>query len=363
VCLKRERNGKSEAASCELLSAQTRSVTLDGCSAWVMANAGSLGYYRTNYDSKDLNAIGAALRHASLSDIEETSLVDDAWVLARLNQQDIADFLRLSRNLLAVTTGPAVTSALERINFVADHLIDPPQRPAFEQWVRDSVKPVIDEMGTAPREQEDVDRRAVRAAAFYTLGYAGHDSAVLNEARQSVDRQLGNAGSIDSSLTATFLQLAALDGDRTLYEKYLDQMRRTAGGRQNPYRTALSYFRDPALRKQTLEYALSPGVRPQDAAGVIAGLLSRPESAPDAWKFVQANWEALQRIGGPQTLSTIVNATGSFCDVSTRDEVQRFFQTHSGRGVDQQSRQALETIDRCIQTRRQQSQNLNAFLR
>ena len=144
---------------CELLTKPAQTVTLDGCSAWLFANADSLGYYRTAYGSKDLAALGAAAQDSALSALEQSTLLEDAWALVRLNQQNIADFLSLSRQIAAAPLGPAIVTVLNRIDYISDHLIDPPQRPAFERWVRDALKPVADELGSAPRPQESDERR------------------------------------------------------------------------------------------------------------------------------------------------------------------------------------------------------------
>ena len=363
VCFKRARNGKAEPMACELLSKPAQTLTLDGCSNWVFANANSLGYYRTAYDPKDLSALGAALQDAALSPLEQASLIEDVWALVRLNQQNVADFLGLSRQLASAPLSPAITSALNRVNYISDHLIETPQRPAFERWVRDTLKPIADKLGTSPvTPQESDERRTIRSAVLYTLGYAGRDESVLAEARRIVDMQLTNAGAIDPSLATTYLDLAALNGDQALYDKYMAQMARASQGRQSQYRGALTYFGDPALRKRTMDFALSSEVRSQDIPGIIGGLLARPASVHDAWEFTKTNWDALQRTGVFQGLSAIVNATSSFCDQPSREDVSAFFQAHPNRALERQIRQSLETIDRCIRTKNQQGQNLAAYL-
>ena len=97
--------------------------------------------------------------------------------------------------------------------------------------------------------------------------------------------------------------------------------------------------------------------------GLIGGLLVRPASARDAWEFVKANWDALQKTGVFQGLPAIVDSTGAFCDQPLRDDVQRFFEAHPARALTRNIQQSLETIDRCIRTKNQQGQNLTAYLR
>jgi hypothetical protein len=176
--------------------------------------------------------------------------------------------------------------------------------------------------------------------------------------------QLGNAGDIDPSLVGTYLELAALNGDAPLYDKYLDRITRTRHGVQAEYRQALPYFTDPGLRKRTEEYAMSPEVRTQDSPHLVSGLLARPWSSHGAWEYVKQNWDSIQRsLGVFQGLPQIAGGTNSFCDQPTRDDVQRFFDAHPIRAIDRQVRQALETIDRCIATKKEQRQNVSLFFK
>jgi aminopeptidase N/puromycin-sensitive aminopeptidase len=175
---------------------------------------------------------------------------------------------------------------------------------------------------------------------------------------------VGNAGTIDTSLVGTYFDLAAINGDASLYDRYLAQMNRSNQAGQYQYRQALTYFSDPALQKRTMEYALSAEVRTQDSPSVIAGLLDRPWSSHEAWKGVRDHWDALQTsLGVFQGLPRIAGHLGGLCDQPTRDDIQRFFQAHPIRAIDREVRQSLETIDRCIGTKAQQEQNLAGFLR
>ena len=363
VCFKRAQNGKAEPGACEVLSKPAQTLSLNGCSGWLFANANSLGYYRTSYDPKDLEALGGALHTGGLTPLEQTSLLEDVWALVRLNEQSIAGFLSLSDQLFKARLTPSISTATEHINYISDHLIDAPQRPAFERWVRDTLSPLADRLGYAPAPRDSDERRAIRSNVLYTLGYAGRDPNVLKEARRRVDMQLGSAGAIDPSLATTFLDLAALNGDASLYDKYLARMGRSNRGPQFQYREALSYFADPALQKRTLNLASSSEIRSQDMPRMIGGLLRRPPSSQNAWQYVKDNWDSLEKsLGVFQGLPSIVSATGSFCDQPARDDLQRFFDAHRVRGIDREVKRALETVDRCIQTKTQQGGNLQTYL-
>jgi aminopeptidase N len=356
-----------EAPACEVLSSASDSLSLDGCSSWLFANVDSRGYYRTAYGSGDLKALGDAVRSSQLTPVEQTSLLEDAWTLVGLREADIAGFLRLAGDIVKAPMSPVIVSATRRINYVSDYLVGDAERPAFERWVRQLLKPTADKLGWMPAPRENAERREIRAAVLYTLGYAGRDPEVLREARRRIDGYLASGGVFDPTVFDAVVQLAALNGDAALYEKYLQRsrMRETSGQRSEDafsFRNGLAYFQDPSLRRRTLEYATSPDVRSQDAPGLIAGLLRRPWAAADTWEHVKTSWDALQSTGMFQGVRALVSATQNFCDEAARNDVDRFFQTHHIGGNERRAREALETIDACIATRSYQAKNLSGFL-
>ena len=52
----------------------------------------------------------------------------------------------------------------------------------------------------------------------------------------------------------------------------------------------LGRFSDPKLVEKTLEYAISPEMRSQDAPYLITRVMQNPAAEKQAWTFVQAHW-------------------------------------------------------------------------
>jgi aminopeptidase N/puromycin-sensitive aminopeptidase len=61
-------------------------------------------------------------------------------------------------------------------------------------------------------------------------------------------------------------------------------------------------------------------------------------------------------------LANVVDATAAFCDAATREDVQRFFETHKVPAAERGLRQALERMDSCIALRDRTVAPLSAFL-
>src|SRR5258706_14556521 len=128
------------------------------------------------------------------------------------------------------------------------------------------------------------------------------------------------------------------------------------------YLFPLPQFTDPKLVQRTLDYAISPDVRSQDALGVISSVIGSPEGQKQAWDFVLAHWEAVQKAGGPFASAQIVGATSSFCDAHMRDQVTDFYAAHKIAAAERTYRQSIERINNCVDLKAQQQSQLSSWL-
>jgi aminopeptidase N len=364
VCYKRERGGKAQPPACVLLSAATQTTKLDGCSSWVFANVDSRGYYRASYEADDLHALGGAVTNGQLTPLEQTTLLEDLWALVRLDEQSIAEYLSLTSQLMKRQLSPAIDTALSRINYISERLVEEPLRPAFQRWIRQTVRPLVTRLGWTPKRGEPDDIQSIRSAALFALGNAGRDPDVLREARRLADLHTTGTTPLHASLVDTMLQLAAIDGDNALYERYLSRMKQGARpGEQTQYLAALSFFADPDLQKRTLAYATSPNIRAQDAPTLIRLLMQRRSASAATWEHVKSNWDGLERsLGIFQGIPSVVSSVQHLCDADSRADVERFFSRRRIAGTDRTLRQALERIQLCATTKSAQAGNLAAFL-
>ena len=90
---------------------------------------------------------------------------------------------------------------------------------------------------------------------------------------------------------------------------------------------ALASFTEPALVRRTMELALGPDVRSQDAKLVIAREL-RNEAARDlAWDVLRERWDAVQKKTGEFVGNTVIVVYDCVCcDAGFRRPRSRRFQ-------------------------------------
>jgi aminopeptidase N/puromycin-sensitive aminopeptidase len=124
----------------------------------------------------------------------------------------------------------------------------------------------------------------------------------------------------------------------------------------------LARFDDPQLLRRTLDYAVSPDVRSQDALGLIARVMNNPAGEKLAWDFVRQHWPAIEKSGGPFASAEVIGATDSFCSANMRDEVAAFYSVHRIEAAERTYRQSIERINNCIDLKSQQEPQLASWL-
>ena len=362
VCLKPA--GSAKPAGCELLTQEEQTFTLPGCAPWVFANAGSQGYYRSAY-SPEVVAQMVASAEKALTPAERITLLGDEWAQARAGQHDIGDFLKLLEGLKNDRERAVVEIVAARLRDISDDLAGDAGREAYQAWVRGLLRPAAAELGWQAQPGESEERRSMRGYVLYTLGYAGGDLQVFEQARALVERHLKQGAGADPTLLETAVRLAAIRGDAALYDQYLEQARKLQAPEERwLYQESLTRFRDPALIQRTLEYTVSPEVRIQDAGRLLGSIFENPVARPIAWQFVKARWNDVQaKMGLSLGGQRVIRAAGNFCDAAARDDVQKFAAEHNVPAESRSLRSALERINNCIDLKSAQQGKLALWLR
>jgi aminopeptidase N/puromycin-sensitive aminopeptidase len=350
------------AAKCELLTKKQETFTLPGCSSWVLANAGATGYYRVGYQPDAVRTL-AKDAESKLSPAERIALQADVWASVRVGREPVGDYLAFAQGLGSDRNRAVLEDVLGRLNFIGEYLVTDNDRYSYQNWLRQYLTPILKDVGWEPKLGESDEQRMLRARVFNALGYDARDPEVLAWARRIADKALDNPGSVDRELARSAFRLAALTGDQTFYDKLLTGLK-SAKSPEEYYMSlfTLPQFGDPKLLQRTLDYAISPDVRSQDALGLISSVMSNPAGEKLAWDFVLAHWDAVQKAGGVFASAEVVRATDSFCDAHMRDQVVDFFAAHKIEAAERTYRQSIERINNCIDLRSQQEPQLASWL-
>jgi aminopeptidase N len=358
MCMK----SSTGAQKCELLTKKEETFTLPGCSTWVLANAGATGYYRVGYQPEAVRAL-ANDAESKLTPAERITLQSDIWASIRVGREPVGDYFALAQGLGNDRNRAVVDDVLGRLNFIGRYLVTESDRESFRSWMRGYVTPMLKDVGWDPKPGESDEQRTLRARLFNSLGYDGRDPEVLAAARKLADKALDDPSSVDRQTAGGALGLAALNGGEDFYDRIMSSLK-TPKSPEEYYMElyTLPQFSDPKLLQRTLDYAVSPEVRSQDALNVVTSVLENPEGQKLAWDFILAHWDAVQKVGGPFASAEVVGATSSFCDAHMRDQVVEFFAAHKIEAAERTYRQSIERINNCVDLKSQQEPQLASYL-
>jgi len=345
---------------CEIVEHRQQAIPAASCS--VFANADGRGYYLTEYSPEEVRAL--AKDEARLTPLERIALVGDEWWMVASGRHDADVYLSLVPALAREPLPTLAQTIAERIAFTASQLVDADDGPRFEQWTRTEFGPIVDALDREGLNGRDETTQVRYATLLTLLGVTGNDASLQRRAAGIV------AGYLDGSppppaLAQAWLQVAAAGGDAALHRRYVAQLEKLANQPEEYYRflTALPWFRDPALAARTLELALSPQIRSQDVASLIAGVIDQPWSRESGWAFVRKQWSALvERLGTFQGIPRIVTSLGNFCSLERAAEVRQFFAANPLTGSERGLQQALERIETCAAIRARQAPALERWI-
>jgi hypothetical protein len=344
-----------QAPRCEMMTEPTQTFRMPGCGVTV-ANADARGYYFTEYGPEAVLALGKAA--GTLKPAERVSMVGDEWRMVRAGRHDIGTYLDLAAVVAGDDTASVLDDVAARVSAVATSVADENQRAAYKAWIRARFGPVLASIGLPGTASDSDDVQGRRATLLTLLGDTADDTGVQQRARTLAEAYLADRSAVPPSIATAVLRTAAAGGDRALYDRYVAELAKTSATPEDYYRflNALAFFRDPALVTRTLEFALSPDVRSQDAPQIVGYLLAQPASQETAWAFVKARWPQLtERLGVFQGVPGIVGALGGFCSTERAADIRAFFQKNPVPPAARALQQSLERIESCVSLDQRQS--------
>ena len=123
------------------------------------------------------------------------------------------------------------------------------------------------------------------------------DPEALEQARKNRGQGAGGSGVGGSAKwPAAPYDLAALNGDAAFYDRVMAALKNPKSPEEYyMYLFTLPQFNDPKLLERTLEFAVSPDVRSQDALQVVAGVHGESSGRKTGLGFYSPHWDAKLR--------------------------------------------------------------------
>ena len=360
LCLRGSASGN--AAKCELMTKKEETFTVPGCSTWVLANAGATGYYHTGYQPSAIRAL-AADAETKLTPAERIALQNDVWASVRVGLEPVGDYLAFAQGLQSDPNRAVLDDVIGRLSYIGRYLLSDGDRDSYRVWLRQYLTPLMKEVGYEPKPGESDEHRTLRAVVFNALGHDARDPETLEQARKLADKLMADPSSVDHEVAGAAMGMAAMNGDAAFYDRVMAALKNPKSPEEYySLLYTLPRFGDPKLLQRTLDFALSPEVRSQDALNVVSTVLGNPAGQQLAWDFIRQHWSEIEKAGGPFASAEIVQATGVFCDTGKRDEVTEFFTAHKVAAAERSYKQSIERINICSDLKSQQEPQLASWL-
>jgi aminopeptidase N len=266
---------------CFVLDRPAAETRFEGCLEGAFANWKGRGYYLAAYGG-DV-AAAAADRSAG----ERLGLLRDHWYLLQVGQLAIAEYLDLVAAIApAERERQVVDEYVRRLEEIEESLVADADRPAFQAWMRETLRQLADELGWTPRPGEDASTMVLRAAVQTALGMRAADPQVHATARELAEAYLTDPAAVHPTMATTVLEVAAQVGGSALYGRYRTALDAAPSPEEAArLRGALARFPDPELRQRNFELALSDAIRGQDRSGFLGDMASDQAGFVAVWSF------------------------------------------------------------------------------
>ena len=359
VCTRATHNVGS---ACYLVDKKTDAAVLNGCPAWMMANRNAKGYYRVLYqDPKTLMNVAAAAEK-DLTVPERIAFVEDTWAMARAGKQPIGIFLDVARELRAERNRTVVEFIAEHLSGIGRSLVPEQEKAKYQEIIRQQFAPLAKEVGWNSEANDTDERKAMRASLLGILGGAGDPEAVAT-AQKLTQAYLKDPGSVEGTIVAPAITVAAENGDAALYDRFSEAMGHARNSDEYYHAFfALTSFRQPELVKRTLTLVDQRKIRQQDYVRLFSALLIESPAREIAWDYLKAHWDSLADKVATFGGRGAVSALAAFCSVEMRDDIKLFFTDHRAPGAERAVQQSLQRINSCLEFKQIQGDNLQKAL-
>lgn len=360
VCIAYDRSG-ARGETCTELTTPGTELALDtkACPAWVYANAGGRGYYRTSLSEAAL----AALRERGwklLTPVERLAVFQDADALATIGEIDVGVELSFVPRLLSEKHRFAVSAAV-RAATQARWVVDPARLPQIDAWIRKTFGPAARALSWRARSGDDLDAEEARIALVPLVAWSGDPGLRAAAVQLAADwRTL-------PMVNRSGVLAVAADADRRTFDRML---------------AAAPVEKDPELQSD-LQRALVQMIDEDKLRKVLALTWDRRLGRFEAYRLVGAGTtpaarrvvaayfrdhlkQLLERFpdkgdGDPAYLASVFLGG---CEATQRDDVSAFVRTTFGGYKDSERiiAQGLEGLDSCIALRRLLAPRYEAWL-
>ncbi len=315
---------RTPAGSARLLLRQ-RSGTLAlpdaSCPEWLEANADGAGYYRPVYASGQLLHL---LTRGTPTVAELLASLDDAQALTESGDLPLSEALTLALGYAAHPRREVVDAALGILAAV-EQVLPADQRGAYAALWQQAFGLRGRDLGLLERPTDSDDDRLSRETWVGTLADLGRDQHLRAQAGQLAQAWLKDEATLVAPNRALVLRVAAIDGDRTLFDALAEKARASSDRteRADIY-AALSRFQSPALARSARELWLSAQYDVRELMEAVGEYNGGQVAAMEMLDFLKANFKQLTARLPPESVSRFPRLLTGACTLEQALAIEQF---------------------------------------
>ena len=348
-----------------LLDEATKTITLPGGTraAWVLPSADARGYYRWTLPDAMLQLI-ADRSSELLTPRERIGFLYNLSALLQSGRVSGDRYLSMLKSF-SKDTEPrvlrAVSDGIDRANlaFVSDPLAEP-----FATFTRETLAPALDRIGWEPWDGEPETATELRPRLIERLGNLGRDAKILAKAKAQATAYLATPASVQPTLVDTYLHLAALKGDKALFDTYKLRFEKAkTPNERRRFLEALGWFRTDSQAPKALAYSLSGPMRPQELLTIPRTMAEAPELQDDVYQWFTINYETIaQRMPAQFTVYLPWFANG--CSAKRLQAATVFFDDprHRTEGTEKELARMTDQVNDCVSLRTREGKAVAEYL-
>ena len=344
-----------------LLTERETSIELPAGVTSVFINEGGHGFYRVRHRAPLLEQLlDQGLDR--LAAIERFALVSDAWATTVAGLMPLSEYLQFTARFKDERDRNVWTVVLDSFSFL-NRIIASEDRNVLEAFVCDRVKPAVRDLGWDPKPGESDLIRQLRGDLIGALAKLGNDAATQQEAADRYRRYRQDPSTVDANVVPALVGILAHTGDEARYDEFSELYRAAATPQEERrYLFSLAAFRHSKLATRTLLRTINGEIRTQDAPFIVGGMMSNVYGREQAWEFVKANWDQMDRLFPKQGLRRMCGGITGLATPELEQDVRQFFASRKidlgGKTLDQY----LEQLRIAVAVREREGDRLRSYL-
>src|SRR3989344_3432810 len=234
-----------------------------------LLNKDQVGLYRIQYDDRLFKEQLQALQEKKLNILDKLGLIGNSYALAEAHYADMTRFLELLQHLREETDYNLWSDIAGSIGQLQMMFIDHKFADDLDALTRWIFEKVVKRMGWEEKKTDSHRDILLRLTVLATTGFS-NEKNVQTEAQKRFAHYV-KTKEINSNLRGVIYSLSAWTGDKNTWEQF-KKFHEEAKLQEEQVRIlgAMCMFQQKELLLTTLEYSLSPAVRPQASPGGVA---------------------------------------------------------------------------------------------